>query len=338
MADKRILIIYTGGTIGMQNTESGYVPVSGFRSVIDEQLHPPSGARLPDYDVIEIEPVIDSANLNPGHWHILSSLIEKHYDTYDGFIVLHGTDTMAYSASALSFLLIGLDKPVIFTGSQIPLIELRSDAQDNLCNALILAAYHPVPEVTIFFHGKLIRGNRSTKSKATGLDAFESPNYPWLGQVGPNIEIHSELVLPETRKQFSCPEFNAHSVAILPIYPGLNENICRSIVETDGLEGLIIQSYGVGNLPDQNKALMTALKSATSNNCIVLNISQCLQAEVYHGHYACSAELNDIGIMSGANMTTEAAYTKLLYLLAQSYDRDEIDRQLGISLAGEVDL
>lgn len=338
MADKRILIIYTGGTIGMQNTESGYVPVSGFRSVIGEKLHPPSGARLPDYDVIEIEPVIDSANLNPGHWQILSSLIEKHYDTYDGFIVLHGTDTMAYSASALSFLLIGLDKPVIFTGSQIPLIEPGSDARDNLCNALILAAYHPVPEVTIFFHGKLIRGNRSTKSKATGLDAFESPNYPWLAQVGPNIEIHSKLVLPATTKQFSCPEFNAHSVAILPIYPGLNENICRSVVETDGLEGLIIQSYGMGNLPNQNKALMAALKSAINNKCIVLNISQCLQAEVYHGHYASSAELNEIGIIPGANMTTEAAYTKLLYLLAQGNDRGEIDRQLGNSLAGEIDL
>lgn len=338
MTDKRILIIYTGGTIGMQNTESGYIPVSGFHSVIDEQLHPPSGSRLPDYDVIEIEPVIDSANLVPGHWPIIASLIQTHYNTYDGFIVLHGTDTMAYSASALSFLLVGLDKPVIFTGSQIPLVELRSDAKDNLCNALILAAYYPVPEVTIFFHGKLMRGNRSTKSKATGLDAFESPNYPWLGQVGSNIEIHSEVVLPATKKQFSCPEFNAHSVAILPIYPGLNENICRSIVETDGLDGLIIRSYGMGNLPNQNKALMAALKSATNNNCIVLNISQCLQAEVYHGHYACSAELNDIGIISGANMTTEAAYTKLLYLLAQGYDREEIYRQLGKSLAGEVDL
>ena len=337
MTDKQILIIYTGGTIGMQKTESGYLPITGFRSVIEEKLHPPVGSELPEYDLLELEPIIDSANLVPEHWNNIAAVVIDNYEKYDGFIVLHGTDTMAYSASMLSFLFSGSDKPVIFTGSQIPLIEPRSDAQENLCNALMIAAYHPVPEVTIFFHGKLLRGNRSTKSKATGLDAFESPNYPWLGQAGPQIEIHRDLVWPEQPKHFSNPEFSKHSVAILQIYPGLDCGLVNSMLENSKLDGLIIQSYGVGNLPDQNQQLMDSLRSAAKSGCIILNISQCLQAEVFHGHYACSAELNEIGIISGANMTTEAAYTKLLFLLACGLTREDIQIRLGESLVGEVD-
>jgi len=319
----------------MQNIGEGYVPISGFKSVIADRLHPPVEFQFPRYDVVEIAPVIDSANLVPSHWNAIGSEIIQHYDQYDGFIVLHGTDTMAYSASALSFLLMGLDKPVIFTGSQIPLIEPRSDAQENLCTALILAAYHPVPEVTIFFNGKLLRGNRATKSKASGLDAFESPNYPWLGQIGSNIELHKDLFFAKTQRQFTNPDFSKKTVAILPIYPGIAATTLEALAE--GLDGLILQSYGVGNLPSQNLAFMSALKTAVRNGCVILNISQCLQAEVYHGQYASSAELDDIGIISGANMTREAAFTKLCYLLAAGYNRNDIHEKLRQSLVGEVD-
>ncbi|MGH1462678.1 MAG: type I asparaginase [Neptuniibacter sp.] len=337
MINKRILIIYTGGTIGMVSTDNGFVPIAGFRSTIEERIHFPPSAKIPEYDVLEITPAIDSANLVPAHWTDMASAIIEHYEKYDGFIVLHGTDTMAYSASALSFILRGVDKPVILTGSQIPLSEPRSDAQDNLSNALIIAAYHPANEVMIFFHGKLLRGNRATKSKATGLDAFESPNYPWIGQVGPNIEIHEQLLLPETKQEFVNPEFSNTSVAILPIYPGIPAKIAVAICKTEELQGLIVKSYGVGNLPNQNTSLMNALKQVANNGCVILNISQCLQAEVFQGHYASSAELNDIGVISGSNMTTEAAFSKLHFLLASEKEQTQVKEKLYLNLVGELD-
>jgi L-asparaginase len=284
-----------------------------------------------------LHPLIDSANLNPGHWNKIAGQIISQYEEYDGFIVLHGTDTMAYSASMLSYMLQGLDKPVIFTGSQIPLSELRNDALDNLISTLQLAAFHPLPEVCLYFNGRLLRGNRSSKVKATGLDAFDSPNFPWMGQVGIHIELHERLLLAPRGQAFCNPEFDHRAVSILPIYPGISAETTHAICSTPGLRAVILRSYGVGNLPDQDPGFIQALQSAAAGGLIMVNISQCLQAEVAQGHYACSAVLNEMGVIPGREMTQEAAFTKLHFLLAGCADNDIVKQQFSTPLAGEID-
>jgi len=334
---QNVLLIYTGGTIGMQASDKGYVPMSGFEDVIRSRLAHSHHSALPDFKMIELTPLIDSANLEPSHWNKIADLIIQNYQQYDGFIVLHGTDTMAYSASMLSFMLQGLNKPVIFTGSQIPLSELRNDALDNLITSMILAAFHPVNEVCIYFSGRLLRGNRASKVKATGLDAFDSPNFPWLGQIGLHIELHNRLFIPSKQENFVSPTFDPKAVAILPIYPGICGQLASSILESEGLKAVILRSYGVGNLPDSNKALLSALRKAHNNQIVIVNISQCLQADILQGQYACSEALNEIGVISGGEMTIEAAFCKLHYLLATETSVEDIRMQFPNSLCGEID-
>lgn len=331
-----ILIIYTGGTIGMQSSEQGYVPVPGFEALIEERLAHSHHALLPDFDIIELNPLIDSANLSPHHWNLIADPIIKNYEKYDGFIVLHGTDTMAYSASMLSFILQGLNKPVIFTGSQIPLSQLRNDALDNLITSMLLATDNAIHEVCIYFSGRLLRGNRSSKIKATGLDAFDSPNYPWLGQVGLHIELHSNLFFTTKEQAFINPKFNDNYVSILPIHPGLNGDIVDFMCNSNNCKAIILRSYGVGNLPNHNKSLMDALQRASNKNVILVNISQCLQAEIIQGQYACSSILNTMGVISGAEMTLEATYTKLHFLLSSGLKTGEVKAMFTNSLAGEI--
>lgn len=333
---KNILIIYTGGTIGMQMSERGYIPVSGFDQVIRSRLAHSHHMALPEFDVLELTPLIDSANLAPNNWSKIAELINQNYQDYDGFIVLHGTDTMAYSASMLSFMLQGLTKPVIFTGSQIPLAEIRNDALDNLITALVLAAFHPISEVCVYFSGRLLRGNRSSKVKATGLDAFDSPNFPWLGQVGLHIELHPQLFLSTSEPHFILPQFSTGAVAILPIYPGMNDQVISATLNTDGLKAVILRSYGVGNLPDNNKALLFTLRQAAKKGIAIINISQCLQANIYQGQYACSDVLNEIGVISGRDMTIEAAFCKLHFLIASKQSAKQIQQRFTQSLAGEI--
>ncbi|WP_415892283.1 asparaginase [Neptuniibacter sp. PT8_73] len=334
---QNVLLIYTGGTIGMQASDKGYVPMSGFEDVIRSRLAHSHHSALPDFEMIELNPLIDSANLEPSHWNKIADLIIQNYQQYDGFIILHGTDTMAYSASMLSFMLQGLNKPVILTGSQIPLSELRNDALDNLITSMILAAFHPVNEVCIYFSGRLLRGNRASKVKATGLDAFDSPNFPWLGQIGLHIELHSRLFIPADKENFVSPTFDPKAVSILPIYPGICGQLASSILESEGLKAIILRSYGVGNLPDSNKALLSALRKAHENGIVIVNISQCLQADILQGQYACSEALNEIGVISGGEMTLEAAFCKLHYLLANKLYAEDIRKQFPNSLCGEID-
>jgi L-asparaginase len=334
--NKKILIIYTGGTIGMKASEDGYVPISGFEHLIRARLDHTHHALLPDFDVLELTPLIDSANLTVHHWNTMAQPIIQHTKGYDGFIVLHGTDTMAYSASALSFMLQGLNKPVIFTGSQIPLSELRNDALDNLISAMLLASESSIQEVCIYFSGRLLRGNRSTKVKATGLAAFDSPNFPWLGQIGLNIELHSHLFLPTIETTLLSPVFDEKSVAILPIYPGVCGDLVDAICTEERCKALILRSYGVGNLPDQNTSLMEALRAAAERDIVLLNISQCLQADILQGQYACSSVLNDMGVISGGEMTIEAAFSKLHFLVATLSTTAKIKKAFPKALAGEI--
>ena len=333
---KRILIHYTGGTIGMEPYEQGYVPVAGFDRLLQTYLHKRATQLLPDYEVLEFDRLIDSSNLVPADWTLIAREIEQRWSDYDGFIILHGTDTMAYTASALSFMLKGIDKPVILTGSQIPLAELRNDALDNLVTAMILAGNYSIPEVCIYFNGRLLRGNRSYKRKSTGFDAFDSPNFPWLGQVGIHIDLNENLLLEPRDPDFDIPELNPGAVCIMPIYPGIPVRVLESVLDHSEVKGLILQSYGVGNPPDANQQLINALEQASARGVAILNITQCLQGQVNQGAYATGTTLNRIGVVPGSDLTLEAAFAKMHFLVSGNLSADIVRSELQRPFCGEL--
>ncbi|WP_417228163.1 asparaginase [Amphritea sp.] len=313
---QKILVIYAGGTIGMQASAQGYVPVAGFERQVRQQLNDERAAQLPAFDMLELDQLIDSSNLQPHHWCELAGIIQQRWQQYDGFVLLHGTDTMAYTASMLSFMLQGIDKPVIVTGSQIPLAELRNDALDNLLTALIFAGQYSIPEVCICFNGRLLRGNRSRKLKSAALDAFDSPNYGHLGQAGINITLHAERLLAVGRANFNIPELNPDAVVVLPVYPGMSASVAKAILNDNAVKGCVLQTYGAGNPPDANSELMRVLEEAIKRGVSIVNVTQCLQGEVNQGAYATGATLNRLGVIAGSDLTLEAAFTKLHYLIA----------------------
>lgn len=336
MARQRIYILYTGGTIGMGRSPSGYAPLPGLSGLVADMLARSSLADTLDYTLDEYPTPLDSANARPRDWLRIARDIAARYAEYDGFIVMHGTDTMAYTASALSFLLQGLAKPVIVTGSQIPLRELRNDAQNNLITALILAAQYPVPEVCLYFNGRLLRGNRATKLKADSLDAFDSPNFPRLGDVGIHISLRRELLLPAATPHFQLPDAYADDgrVAVLKLFPGLSAGLLMRLLEPP-LQGLVLEAYGVGNAPDQDSDLLAALRAASERGLTTVVVSQCLEGRVDLSSYAAGAALAATGAVSGYDLTTEAALTKLHHLTALGLSPAAIRTALGRSLCGE---
>ncbi len=331
----KVLIIHTGGTIGMHPSDQGYVPVAGFDELLQQKLSKQAQQNLPHFEILEFAQLIDSSNIQPSDWTRLGRTLMAHYDDYHGFVVLHGTDTMAYTASALSFILQGLDKPVILTGSQIPLIEPRNDALDNLVTALILAGNYPVPEVCIYFNGRLLRGNRACKLRATGFDAFDTPNCPWLGQAGIHIELQEHLLLERGAPNFTAPDFDPGAVSLLHLYPGMPGRIAAQLLEDHQLKGLLIRSFGVGNPPDGNRELMAALKQASLRGQVVINLTQCLQGKVSQGAYATGAKLNDIGVVPGSDLTVEAAFTKLHFLIASGHTPQRVRELMQTPTCGE---
>ncbi len=336
---RRILILHTGGTIGMCSSAQGYVPDKGFAALLSRRLPPQQSLAsthpLPEYELIEFAQLIDSSNLMPADWRQIGQMLIERWSDYDGFIVLHGTDTMAYTASALSFMLQGMDKPVIITGSQIPLTELRNDTLDNLVTSLILAGNFTIPEVCIYFNGRLLRGNRSRKVKSTELDAFDSPNFAWLGQVGIQIKLEHALLLEQGKPQFTLPQFNPDAVVMAQVYPGISARVIDALLDSDQVRALILQSYGVGNPPDKNQALITSLEQASDRGIVLLNTTQCYQGSVYQGAYATGETLNRIGVVAGSDLTLEAAFAKLHYLIASGYDPLYIRENITRPLCGE---
>lgn len=268
---RKLLVVYTGGTIGMVTSGQGYVPGPDFRGRLQRHLN------LPGLEVVELDRLIDSANLAPSDWAGIARVLAGHWDSYDGFVVLHGTDTMAYTASALSYMLRGCDKPVILTGAQIPLDQNRSDAPENVTTALAMAAMPHFQGVCICFRNRLLRGNRARKISTNGLDAFDSPNAPWLGEAGIDIRLRDELRLPSGHPDFLIPEFDNRAVAALTLYPGIPAELVQATVGLPGLQGLILHSYGAGNPPDANPALIQALEHGVNQGITILNITQCLQ-------------------------------------------------------------
>jgi L-asparaginase len=333
---KRIYIAYTGGTIGMEKTAAGYRPRAGSLSEQMQQmpeLHDPS---MPHYEIHEYETLLDSANMMPSDWVRIADDLGRHYDDYDAFIVLHGTDTMAYTASALSFMLEGLEKPVILTGSQIPLCEIRNDARSNLITSLQLAANYPIPEVSLFFGSRLLRGCRAVKVSADGFDAFDSPNFPPIGRIGIDIEIDWTLVRrPEADLPLTVHPIREAVVGALRLFPGISAQVVRNMLQPP-LEGLVLEAFGVGNAPDRNRDLLDSLREATERGVVIVDTTQCLEGTVDLGDYATGSALARAGVVSGRDMTAEAALTKLFYLFSRGFAPDEVRREIEIDLRGEI--
>lgn len=333
---KKIYVAYTGGTIGMRPSSHGYVPVADFLTNTVRNMPEFHRPEMPEFTIHEYESLIDSSDMNPADWQQIADDIQQHYDDYDGFIILHGTDTMAYTASALSFMLEDLNKPVIVTGSQIPLAELRSDGQVNLLNSLFIAAEYPIPEVTLFFNNTLYRGNRSRKVDADGFDAFGSPNFPPLLTAGINIEVKENVPIEHNKNQsdLTVSQVSSQPIGVVMLYPGISADVLRNILRQP-VKALILLSYGVGNAP-QNNALLNELELANQNDIIILNCTQCLSGKVNMSGYANGQVLKDVGVISGGDMTPEAALAKLHYLLSKPYSIEEIKTLLQQNLKGEL--
>jgi L-asparaginase len=333
---KKVYIAYTGGTIGMKSTEVGYVPATGYLEKLMNNIPELKSDILPDYHICEYEPLLDSSNMTPDDWLKIANDIAAHYKEFDGFVVLHGTDTMAYTASALPFMLQGLQKPVILTGAQIPLCKVRNDARENLITALLIAANNKIPEVCLCFGDKLLRGNRAVKVDAEGLDAFESPNYPAIGTVGIEININWDLVLPpaKTRKPLKVNALNEARVAGLRLFPGISIDIIKNFLQPP-IRGLILQTYGMGNAPEDLK-LISAFKAANDRGVVIVNCTQCLKGTVNMEDYATGVALAKAGVISGFDMTLEAALAKLSFLLNQKLSVAKIKKMMQTDMRGEL--
>ncbi|MDL2308290.1 type I asparaginase [Bacteroidales bacterium OttesenSCG-928-B11] len=337
---KKILLLYTGGTIGMiKNQKSGALEPFPFRDIY---AHLPM-LKLLDAEIIfkELLPLIDSSDTNPDFWIRLAKEIHQHYHEMNGFVILHGTDTMAYTAAALSFLLENLSKPVILTGSQLPLGVMRTDGRENILNSIEIAAdYHNdkprVPEVCIYFENALYRGNRTYKDNAEQFHAFTSSNYPKLAEIGIYVKYNDNYInKPEQQPLILHTEMD-DNIAIMKLYPGMTSNLVSSIFSTPGLRAVIMESFGAGNAPT-NESFLALLKNYIDQGGIVVNVTQCKGGGgVELGKYENSFHLANIGVTSGADMTTEACVAKLMYLLGQGLNNEEVKKWLQIPLRGEM--
>jgi L-asparaginase len=337
----RVLLIYTGGTIGMgRNPQTDALEPLDFNH-LKEQVYELAYVKT-GIDVYQFSTPIDSSDMDPKAWAMLVSIIAEQYDNYDGFVILHGTDTMAYTASALSYMLENLTKPVILTGSQLPIGQLRTDGKENLITSIELAADynengHPkVPEVCIYFSGNLLRGNRSTKQNAEGFSAFESFNYPHLCDAGVNFAYHEHHILQPDYSRPMIPHYDMNpNVAVFSLFPGIQENIVRHMLDAPELRGIVMRTYGSGNAP-QKPWIMRLLKEACERGVIIVNISQCVAGCVEMGLYDAGFQLKQVGVISGYDGTVESAVTKLMYLQARYNDPATIRSWMNRSIAGEI--
>lgn len=338
---KKVLMIYTGGTIGMvQNTATGALESFHFEHLLRQvpelkQVHV-------DVNTYTFDPPVDSSSIVPEHWSRMARLVADNYTRYDGFVILHGTDTMAYTASALSFMLDGLAKPVVLTGSQLPIGMLRTDGKENLVTAIeIAAATRPdglpmVPEVCIFFHDTLLRGNRATKSSSDHFNAFQSFNYPALATAAVDIRYHSSLI----RDCYPDEPLVVHekldsNLMVVSLFPGMREDILRTMLSADGLKGVVLRTFGAGNAP-QEPWLIDLLKDATERGIVIVNITQCAGGSVAMNRYETGLQLMQAGVVSGGDSTVEAALTKMMVLFGCGLSSAEVKKKMTVSLCGEI--
>ncbi len=336
-----VLLIYTGGTIGMNhNPRTGALEPFDFEHL--RSCVPELEQFSTEINTYQFDPPLDSSDMSPAMWTSLVHIIADNYDSYDGFIILHGTDTMAYTASALSFMLENLTKPVILTGSQLPIGQLRTDGKENLITSIeIAAARRPdgtafVPEVCIYFNGHLMRGNRTTKKSVEEFNAFESFNYPHLADAGVQITYHEEYIhRPDFRLKMR-PQFKLDAnVIIFSLFPGVREDLIRHIIATPNLRSIVMRTFGSGNAP-QSPWLIGALKQGTAAGKVIVNISQCMQGAVEMSRYDSGFRLKEAGVISGRNSTVEAAVTKLMYLQGKYEDNEQVRKYMSRSICGEI--
>lgn len=342
----KVLLIYTGGTIGMmQDAKSGELKPFDFQS-LTRQI-----PELNKFDIelssISFKQPIDSSNMQPKVWIELAEMIQTNYQKYDGFVILHGSDTMSYTASALSFMLENLSKPVVLTGSQLPIGIIRTDGKENLITAIEIAAAKQiskngkkavkpvVSEVCIYFEYKLYRGNRTFKYNSAHFDAFKSPNYPALAEAGVTINYNESALLKASSKKLKVHQKLDNHIAVLKLFPGINESITEAILNAKGVKAVILESFGAGNATTQDW-FIKALKKAIEKEIIILNITQCREGRVIQGMYETSSHLKKLGVIGGSDLTFESAVTKLMFLLGQQLSQQEIKKQLLKNLRGEL--
>lgn len=342
-----VLVINTGGTIAMVNSEPGnplspLTPARNWKEIEANFKTLEAGYLGVESDYCQFEPLLDSSDIRCENWQEMAQVIKQHYDSYKGFVILHGTDTMCYTAAALSFMLENLDKPVIITGSQIPLVQSRSDALQNFITAIKIAATDTphIPEVCIFFRDRLLRGNRARKLSSSGYSGFESPNYPVLAIAGEHIDFRENAIRQgpgPSQNFYVSPDFDTH-VMVLEIFPGFEPQVLKRVLEShtqekDKIKGLVLKTFGAGNAPG-NPEFLKAIEKAAAG-AIVVDVTQCPEGMVELGLYEASSGLLDRGVISALDMTPEAAICKLMYLLGKGWPVDEVKRQMQLDQRGE---